>query len=236
MKLILFLTLILTNKLSSATQVESCRFPIKQHLKEAIAHNKSFVQHYSELSEKRSERISYQLIFGETLSKLLIRNIEYLALPYQATGVPLFCDDVISMDKAPASLELTPIEFRPKNFLAVDIKELSKKLRNEIYYNQFNAAYSTIATTLRYIENESQQLCMTRHFLESIALSIKNMPNSIRIAKEKNLEDPTEIIKSFLDIQRLSLRMLYHLDKDAFELQKEGIPILCNDVPKVPWN
>jgi hypothetical protein len=235
---VLFLTTLLSTQVAFAeATVSDCQNSLVKHLKDAIDHNKKFVNIYSEMTDEKEEikSISYSLINMERVSVLFLSPLDKKAEIYQAKNIPVMCENVVPMSGARALRELLPEALRPKTFHQLEIKEISKKIKKLFAESKYEESYKYIAEILEDLEHYPEQLCLTRHFLESMARTILLMPKQRELALENGLEDPSFISEKFLSLQRFPLNYNYKLDKRAFQFQKEGISILCNDIPAIPW-
>lgn len=233
--LILILLLINSTASSFAEEKNQCFKAIQKHILEAIEHNKKVSNLYSELSKGESKRLSNMLITLERISKLLVKNIDQETKIYQEKGIAILCDELADMEDLPKFQERIQEERRPSNFFHYDYKSLSQNLRQLIEDNKFNEAYQTIALDLQELEAYPHQLCLTRHFLESIAVTIKLSAGHREEAQKLGLPDPIKTIKKFITLQRRGLIFTHYLDSQAFPLQKEGLLIYCQDVPVINW-
>lgn len=231
LKLFILSVLIFENCLA----VEKCTNALTTHIEEAIAHNKNFKQIYFDLSDGDSENISRKLIIMEKIALLYSKQLDAQAAIYQENDIPVLCKEISSMDLIKASTEITPLDSRPKYFIELNIHEMSSNLKKLIKVNKFDQSLLMVQKILVDIESNPEQLCLTRHFLESIAITLKLIPIYKEMALAKGLDDPTYILKRFLKIQRMALAFNFNLDKTAFPLQQKGIPILCNDIPPINW-
>lgn len=218
-----------------AEEKNSCFKAIDKHITEAIEHNKKASKQYALLSDGESKNLSSTLIAFERLSKLLVKKIETESRIYQEKGVPVLCDELADMKDVPEFKELLPKELRPVQFYKHDYKTLSKKLKDLIKEDRLEEAYQLIAIDLNQLEAEPQQQCLGRHFLESIARTLKLAPKHRAEAEALGLPDPLDLIKKFVTLQRRGLSLTNYLDTQAFPLQKDGLLIFCQDVPSIDW-
>lgn len=236
MKLFTLLIFCLTPLSSSfADEGNHCFNAIQNHIKEAIVHNKRMVTIYSELSEGKSENLSRNLIIAERMSVLLLKDIERETKIYQEKGIPLLCEELADMKNIPIFQERLPQELRPVDFFDYDQKVISKKIKSLINDDQFDLAYEAVANDIRKLEDYPNQLCLTKHFLESIARTLLISSQHRAEAKKLGLPDPKNLIKRFITLQRRALPITRYLDQQAFPLQKDGLLIYCQDVPAIAW-
>ena len=77
---------------------------------------------------------------------------------------------------------------------------------------------------------------MTRHLLESILRSVRLTPVYQQMSAEKGLGDPGYLLRILINTQISALGLASHLDAQAAELNAEGIPVICNDLPHIETN
>lgn len=212
-----------------------CHSPIESHIDEAIAHNQKVAKRYAALSKGRSTKVSYTLINLERVSKLIVRSLDKEANLYHQHGIPVLCEEVPAMNAVPEFQERLPEHLRPQIYSPFPRKSLSSSLKKLMKDNQFEEAYQLIASKLYEWESEPNQQCLTRHFLESIAHTLKLVDKRREEARAAGLPDPLPLIKKYISLQRQTLLLTSYLDKQAFPLQKEGLLIFCQDVPAADW-
>jgi hypothetical protein len=219
---------------SFADEGNHCFNAIQNHIKEALVHNKKMLTVYSQLSNGKSENLSRSLILAEKISVLLLKNLERETKVYQEKGIPLLCEEIPDMKNLPTFQERLPEELRPVEFFDYDQKLIVKKIKNFMKDDQFDMAYEAVANDLQKLEEYPNQLCLTKHFLESIARTLLLSTHRDE-AKKLGLPDPKNLIKRFITLQRRALPLTHYLDQQAFPLQKEGLLIYCQDVPAISW-
>lgn len=216
-------------------QAFECNRPITQHLNEAIAHNKKAAKIYSELSDGASSKISFILINLERFSKIIIGGVERETGIYHQKNIPLLCEEIPSMDGLPEFQERLSENLRPQDLFKYDRKSYVRSLKKLLKENRFDEAYTLTSSDLIKLEEAPHQQCLTRHFLESIAITLKLTDTHRQEAKKAGLPDPINIIKKYIELQRRALFLTEALDKQAFPLQKDGLLIFCQDVPSINW-
>lgn len=227
---------LITASLSSHAEVENnCAHAIKRHLKEAIVHNKSVTQEYANLSEGKSLWLSKTLVSLEKLSLLTVDGIESEASVYQQKGIPVLCEEIADMKTIPTFRDKLPANERPVEFYRYDTKAISKKIKTSLENNDLDKAYEAISLDLTKLESEPNQLCLTRHFLESMARTLLLSSKRREEAKAQGLSDPLFLIKKFVNQQRQALPFTHYLDKKAFPLQQDGLLLFCQDLPAISW-
>lgn len=220
---------------SFAEERKDCFKAIQNHISEAIEHNLTVKPRYAELSNGQSTHLSGTLITLEKMSKLLVKNIERESRIYQEQGIGLLCDDLADMKNLPPFQESLSEELRPTEFYQYDYKSLNQKLKKLMKHDRLEEAYHLVAIDLNKLEEMPHQQCLTRHFLESIARTLKLSAKHREEAIQQGLPDPLWLIKKFITLQRKGLILTNYLDTQAFPLQKNGLMIYCQDVPAILW-
>lgn len=220
---------------SFAEERKDCFNSIQKHISEAIEHNSSVKPRYARLSNGDSNRLSATLITLEKMSRLLVKNIERETRIYQQEGIGLLCDELADMKALPPFQESLDYELRPTEFYQYDHKGLNQKLKKLMKQDQLEEAYQLVALDLHKLEEMPYQQCLTRHFLESIARTLKLSDKHREEAIQRGLPDPLRLIKKFITLQRRGLVLTNYLDTQAFPLQKNGVLIYCQDVPAILW-
>lgn len=226
--------LILTTVFSAQLFAESGA--IIQHMKDATTLNRERAPRYAALSEGKSLPLSYELILMENLAQLITQSLDDKARIYNAEGIGLFFDDLIDMRFTPLFQKTFGQEGPPVTRITIDVKSLRRRWIKMHKENKQTKIYEEALTLLD--EGDLQatnQNCLTRHFVESIARSILNRKWHQDRAATAKLSDPAPILNSFLSIQINSLSWAYSLDRRAYSIQKENIPLFCQDVPAIPY-
>lgn len=234
-KIIIFLLITLISGQVFAEIENPCFNAIQKHISEAIKHNENVSALYSQLSNGESNRLSFNLISMEKASSFLIKSIELKSRFYQIKGVNLLCDELASMNNLPVFQNYLTNEKRPNQFYKYDFKNYNKNLKLFIQNDQMDEAYQFTADELQKLDEAPNQLCLTRHFLESIARTIKLSQGHRNEALKLGLPDPLKLIQKFIKFQSNGLIVTHLLDLQAFPLQKKGLMIYCQDVPVIDW-
>jgi hypothetical protein len=214
---------------------DHCHNAISNHLQDAIKYNRSVSERYSELSKGKTVPLSLTLIAVEKTSKILVHNMENEAELYRKNGIELLCEELGDMKMVPVFQDSLLPALRPTVLFHYDYSKLSKNLKTLMNENKIDEAYELLSSDLEILENYPHQKCLTRHFLESMAKTLKLIPLHQEEASKLGLPDPLPIIKKFVTIQRRALFIMNQLDKEAFPFQKNGLMIYCQDIPNINW-
>jgi hypothetical protein len=140
------------------------------------------------------------------------------------------------MKKTPDFLPNFEDNLAPTHKIKIDTKSLTKKWIRKIKQDELHSVYQDAVILLNTGSlKEINQNCLTRHFIESIARSLRHYEGHREKAHLLGLDDPKNILLSFLKIQIRSLVWAQSLDKKAFDIQKMNVPLFCRDVPHVPY-
>lgn len=206
-----------------------------EHLREAIASNESRLPRYREMSGGKTTLLSRELIASERLSLVTAWAVDRQARRFQKAGVPVACDDFVSMDLVPPfrDTKVRPKEPRTSRVPVTSLR-LVRALRAGYRKDGFPGVHRAAKDWLRTLGEPREYDCMTRHVLESIARVAFLAPQYEALAREKGIKRaPTSLSWRLVDLHLLSLPLARKLDDDAAPLQEAGIPILCQDVPPI---
>jgi len=210
--------------------------PIKAHMVDAKKINRERAPLYAKLSEGRSFPLSYELITMENLGQIVTGHLDQKAKIYLDNGIGLFNDDLIDMSHTPKFSSTFKNNDYPTVRIKFDIKAIREKWLNLIKKDEVEYIYDEAVDLIEHsVLKETNQNCLTRHFIESIARLLLNMEEHRTKAMIFGLEDPKPIIISFLKLQIKTLGWAQSLDNRAFQIQKDNIPLFCQDVPPIPY-
>jgi len=235
----LFVLCLMTAVVSPAQEAElegrqyAC---LRVHVRDAIELNEQRKPVYSRLSQGRSDIISEKMIRMEKRLLWVAPLVDAWAWPYQKSGIPIMCAEFIDMSATPPFRAVNPEgtddirHYQPPVVTAIqeDLEDLYKARS----YTEM-AQYAD--KVIRSLEKSPRYNCLFRHFMESIRRVAALTPKHAKQAREKNML-PTQglsrvVLKSHINM----LREAAHIDSLAAPLQAEALPILCQDVPHIPW-
>lgn len=219
--------------LSHSHQVQ--RNCLSHHIREALAVNRERLPRYSKLTGGRSEIVSKKLIDSEKLVLALSPVIDLPARFWQTRDIPVICMDLVPMAGAASfeekiSLPLTVFQRLSKDSL----QALVTRVRQAINLTNREGLLQVHGEILR-LKNQKDFHCMKRHILESLARSLYVLPSYEKQSAMLNLPSPKTLISLYLSSQVASLNLADEIDNLASEVQKEGVAILCNDLPPIPY-
>ncbi len=216
--------------------VKDIRPCLSEHMFEAMALNKERKARYMKLSQGESEAVSNKLIWLERKLSLAVPFADAWAAPYQAAGIPILCQDFISMSETPQFQSRNPEGLDSlSNYHRPDVEGIKSRLL-ELYKAK---AYLPLA---EYADHEIAVLghrprynCMFRHILESIRRMAALTPIHAQKAVAKNKISSEFLSRTVLKTHIMLLNDFAEIDELAAPLQAKALPILCQDVPYIPW-
>lgn len=223
-----------SSALSFVASIQSQSFEtrcISKHIHEAIALNQERLPLYAAVSEGRSRAISRALLNLEKFVLATLPLIERPAEKYQTQGVPLFCLDVVPMSDTPQFMER--VEVPERAFVPFNGLALSLSLAQALVMQNKQQLEQRLERALETLNENKNFNCMTRHLLESILRSVRLTPVYQQMSAEKGLRDPGYLLRILINTQISALGLASHLDAQAAELNAEGIPVICNDLPHI---
>lgn len=210
--------------------------PIDTHLREATKLNIKRAKYYARLSQGKSLPLSYELIFMEKLAKVVTDVMDHKAKVYRRAGLALFQDDLIDMKLTPEFSPTFGEVGPPIEKIRFDLNVIRHKMLDLLEEDNLSEIYKLSVELLEEGPlKETNQNCLTRHFVESIARSVFNHENTREKARDLGLDDPKHVLLKFLKTQIINTRWAYSLDKRAFAIQQDNIPLFCQDVPAIPY-
>ncbi len=206
-----------------------------QHLQEAIEINQKRRPLYSKLSGGKSLKISNTLIFFEKLSLASSYPLDILAKYWQKRNVPVLEYEFIPMSETPDFKECFAnqqgiTQSFPDLKTQLIVKDCASLFKNSDYQGIVNYTDRVIKETEEY----SKHMCMVRHILESIRRAAYLIERHIENSQKLQIRSPEFICRYLLKSQISIIHTSKLFDYWAHPLQKDGIPIIFQDVPFIP--
>lgn len=201
-----------------------------EHFSDALAKNDVKRDYYHELTNGQSDRLYALLIFGEKSGLMLSKKYDRAAELYQEHGFNLWCDEFAGKDLNPAPPVLGPklenTALYPIGFWQLR-KELLLLARNKDMKMIQVWSYNQIVL----LQNNPKHHCMLRHVLESVY----RLAYFYNLRKDKIIEsklpDPLKMTLKMIKLHAQSIPGSILIDRDAYKIQIQGIPILCHELP-----
>jgi hypothetical protein len=209
---------------------------LSQHIREAMDLNQVRKPLYSKLSNGKSKIVSDKLIWMERKLIVAVPFADAWAAPYQAAGIPILCQDFVSMSETPKFLARNPDgKDSLHNYRRPDVEGIKDRLL-ELYKAK---AYMLLAhfadTQIKELDQKPRYNCMVKHILESIRRMAALTPVHAAKSKALNKVSSEYLSRIVLRSHILLLEDSAEIDAAAAPLQAEALPIVCRDVPYIPW-
>lgn len=202
-----------------------------KHVSDAFKINTERLELYSTLSNGKSEIISRKLLRMEALLLPFAKLMDKEAKIYQEAGIPLLQIELMPMDLAPFKQKTIT---RYPLFFPLNTEKINDELKEVLETDNFILVADKAEEFIQKLEGEKGTHCLVRHFLESIRRSANYAPYHLAQAEEEGLKSPKKLIKNFIKLHLIGMKSAEKIDSLAFELQAQGLPILCQDVPFIP--
>jgi hypothetical protein len=208
---------------------------LTQHLLEALEINSHRKPLYAKLSNNKSKRASNLLISAERLSILSSFPLDNIAKYWQRRNVPVMVHEFISMSETPDFKETFDDDSGIYSTLpAFNTKLLQKDIMKVFKQKDYQKLAQFVDDKITETNEFPKHFCMVRHILESIRRSANLTPMHIKRAHELNVRSPELFCRYVLWLHIVSVHSSSLIDRWAFPVQKEGIPLIYQDVPYIP--
>lgn len=236
MKLLLLLACLILAPCLKASSGEASNNCFRTHLKDAIEINRERRDLYSKMSHGESLHLSNGLILIEKLLLIPAKKYDRFDQQYQPFFKSPFCEALIDMSETPAFQ--TELEYPLLPFKSIEgkkFKSFKKRLKDYAKVGDLKNIEMEVENFLNSSEMQNTYFyCMLRHYLESILRTTLLIPIMQEKAQAHQLEDPKEMMLSFIKLQIFGLSQGKNYDEMAVPLQEQGIRLFCNDVPHIP--
>lgn len=209
---------------------------LTEHIDEAMELNQRRAPHYEKLSNGRSKEVTKRLISMERKLRLISPVADLLVQPFQRVGIPMTCDYFISMNETPKFRAVNPAGKDSLNNFRPAAVEVMQKYLLQFYKEREYMELANYADELIHeLEREPRYNCMVRHILESIRRIAVLIPRHEKMAQERLGDSTMFIANMMLRSHIVLLEESSEIDHVAAPLQAEALPIVCQDVPYIPW-
>ncbi|OUR88669.1 hypothetical protein A9Q81_23295 [Gammaproteobacteria bacterium 42_54_T18] len=208
----------------------------EQHLRDAIAIYKERKVLYSAVTDGKSESIFSQLIVSEIALLPLARFYDQRAIPFIDKGIPIVKNDFVSMEgNRGFEYPFTPALPMTKT-MEDDAQAILDTLLSVDKQNLMSVAQASFIALneIHQLEEDSQvYFPMTKHLLESLGFG--SLHGIYYQCQSEG--DTLTLARDFAKLQLLAIKFgkPISLDKRANVLHQEGVGILVNDLPDIPF-
>jgi len=211
-----------------------------QHLKAAIQLNKERRNYYAQRSNGQSRNLSNQLILFEKFLLPVAKKIERQALIFNTQNIPIVQADFISMHRVkeaatpPSYQNIAPPQVWKD--LKQELKDYKKKTKKFLSQNDLkgigNSSFHLLQQLEELEETHQCHFAMTKHVIESLAYQVLHGLQYAQQSKQRTLKLSKKMIR--LHLSGIN-NLLISFDKKAQKLHQQGIGIIVNDVPSIPF-
>lgn len=202
------------------------------HLHESILINSLRSPLYHKLTNGRTDKIFKTLIRSERLSLFFARYFDFKARAYHKAGVPLFCDEFMPMN-ATSEFEFERRIIPSEEFGYFDWQSYQIRLNKAVKLRDIESIKSISMEAIKSLNDFPSYYCMTRHMFESIYRFAYYAPIQEEASLIHGLKSSMSLSIKAIKLQLRSIDTSYKIDQWSAPIQKEGIPILCAELPRL---
>ena len=206
-----------------------------RHTQEGIQSNNHRTLPYAKATHGQSLEISAALIAFETGVYVPASILDAQAYQAQTHGIPLMCDELVSMSTTPAFTAQASIPKGPvPEITDLELESIINELKARYWEKGFPSLSESLASQLVKLNQQPNYFCLTRHLIESMLRASNLAPIQSGRSQALGFERTENISWGFIESHLVGLPLAIKIDRMAISLQRKGIPILCNDVPPIP--
>ena len=208
----------------------------EKHLADAIKLNTERKKIYAEMTDGRSNFLFTALIGFETALIPLAKTTDYQAIPFLKEGIPIVVNDFVPMNSV-NDFTVPPVYYGEMNDESIEeVKEIISRI-NKLHKDDFveisHVVYEALSNLDRVEVKHQVHFQMTKHLLESLGFAALHA-----ILYTKQSDGRTDSLsKKFIMYQLLPFKTSASLfyDKRANHFHQEGIGVLINEMPYIPF-
>lgn len=206
---------------------------LTDHVEEALKLNEERKSLYSALS-KDSVPVSEALIAMEHQILLGLKPVMPILESYWDRGVPVLCKGFVPMAETPSFSETfaTPLPAGDPQFASP--YEIAYRLFAAQVKGGRDGLIEAGRKEILDLDKADHYQCLMKHMLESIVYAAEVIPEIKQAGLDKGSNLPNAWI-SWISIQSqiTMLTTASNIDKLAEKAHRQGLPIICNDVPVI---
>ncbi|MFZ5950757.1 MAG: hypothetical protein ACOYXC_08625, partial [Candidatus Rifleibacteriota bacterium] len=213
--------------------------PFAGHVKEAIKINKERSAYYASRTGNKSLKLS-KLYTGLEYSILPIARIfDRWAAWLMKKGIPVMANDFVMMNDLPTPDtwpvrmgRLSPEGIKQYHAILKDFRKKSFKATGNKDFVSLQVFSIAALHQLKALQEIHRcNLSLSIHLIESIGLAARNA--DILTAKHGNCA--AQFYRAFILMQVVGTRLFAGIDPRAQFFHQEGVGIICNDLPIIPF-
>lgn len=215
-----------------ATSPQKCTVA---HVKEAMELNRQRRELYRDDMNFDAAKVLNRLILVEKLMLPFSYSLDNSVKELQAANIPMWCYDLIPMNTVPEyQTQVPPPHERYLGFPNKTIHFIKKQMK-DFRFKDRNQLYQSISMVISNDLSNHSYNCVTRHFLESAARTLKLSDERISITPDHLQNKLSKATEKLIKQLGLALSFSKNLDKKAAPIQMRGVPVLCQEMPPIPW-
>ncbi len=202
------------------------------HLLEAIHTNMERKDVYADLTNGKSKTITHQLLLAERFGLIMAYYFDVRSRPFQKKGMTIMCDELISPRPVPVfQIYAAPRGLVPEKFMPADGSGLKKELKKALKEKGLDEVGRITQAKLDELAKRPSFNCLIRNDLTTIVNTARLAKQHIEEAKRLGIKSTESLSLALINRVIAILPMVDAIDKDAFEIQKAGVPMICQDFP-----
>lgn len=217
-------------------------YPVTHHVTEAMTLNKERVKLYRQHFGKDAAKVFKKLILKEYQMVPLSYVFDLSARKFIKNGVGIFVEDLSPISSTPEfsseRVEILKSEVPvPLKNVKLDISVLKQTFKLDQFSNREDFVFTLgfLHKRLEELKSSPHANCLYRHFLESMAVILKNAPRHHNKALELGMESTLPLSRKLAKSHLIALLQMAKLDHKAFPFQEKGIPLFCQDLPPIKY-
>lgn len=205
------------------------------HVLEAMEINRERRELYKVDGNKDAAKIISRLILLEKVMLPFSAKLDRMVKKLHRANVPIWCEDLVSMNEVPNYQSSVPVP--AQSFIAFEENKLKrlKKMMRKFEFSKRLELYDEIHNIILNDMNDPSYHCLTRHFLEAAARSLMLSDKHLESAPDDLKDDVRKAVTKLMRQLSYSLNFSTALDRAAAPIQSKGIPVLCQEMPPIPW-
>ena len=214
--------------------------PFTHHTKSAIRNNRDRKKYYSDLSNKKTKKISFLLNFFSYLQLPLTLLIDNVAKKYNKKGILILENDFIELSEINPKHQLVEkqniISKELYNYIDIERKNYIKNIKYLLKNKELEKICEISDVFIKNIEeiekNDNCNIPLTKHIVESVGFSALHGIEYKKQSNGKTQQLTIFIIKHHVVGLYNSLRWF---DKKCQIFFSKNIGIIINDIPSIPF-
>ena len=208
-----------------------------EHLREAVAIQRERREIYAGMTAEASRPLFDLLVASEESLIPVAENFDRRALPFHEEGIPVVAADFVSMEHI-ATTATPPTRGGELTTAAEEAVATALEPLQGVDIGDFqavaDASYDALAALAAIEETHDVHLAMSKHLIESAAYAALH-----GLAYDARSEGRTHALCTDLVVFQLELPLGLNLgltvDRQANAFHRQGIGIIVNDVPHIPF-